>query len=313
MYVAYPKNAEEAKYHVGEMEQAGFHGCIASTDATHVSMNRCPISRANEHMGKKEGLPARTFNISVNHRRRILHTTRGHPARWNDKTLAIFDEFIMKVKNGIILSDYQFNLYETDEEDNIIEKSYNGCWILCDNGYQNWPVLMAPMKDANLFTDIRWSKWVESVRKDVECTFGIMKGRFRILKIGIRLQSIAAVDKLWCTCCALHNMLLEDDGLSEPWATGDIGCHDTNDITDTIYDASGMGYGNDRTEVNDNPNGRVEEENINVDNNDDNSNLVYKMNCYEFRQKLIDHFNILFEKNEIKWPTRNGNVEPSQI
>lgn len=28
----------------------------------------------------------------------------------------------------------------------------------------------------------RWSKCVESIRKDVECTFGILKGRFRILK-----------------------------------------------------------------------------------------------------------------------------------
>ena len=195
LYVSYPTEKEDVNYHAQEMEQAGFHGCIASTDATHVTMNRCPISRSNEHMGHKEGLPSRSYNISVNHRRRILHTTRGHPARWNNKTLATFDEFIMKIKNGIILSDYHYSLFEKDEEDNIVTKSYYGCWILCDNGYQNWPVLMAPMKDAVLYKDIRWSKWVESVRKDVECTFGIMKGRFRIQKIGIRLQSIDAVDK----------------------------------------------------------------------------------------------------------------------
>ena len=54
----------------------------------------------------------------------------------------------------------------------------------------------------------------------MQCTFGIMKGRFRILKIGIRVQSIEAVNKLWCTCCALHNMFLEADGLNETWETG---------------------------------------------------------------------------------------------
>jgi hypothetical protein len=55
------------------------------------------------------------------------------------------------------------------------------------------------------------------MRKDVECAFGIMKGRFRILKTGIRLHSIESVDMIWMTCCALHNLLLEVDGLDHPW------------------------------------------------------------------------------------------------
>ena len=55
------------------------------------------------------------------------------------------------------------------------------------------------------------------MRKDVECTFGILKGRWRILKTGIRLHATESVDKIWLTCCAFHNMLLEVDGLDEPW------------------------------------------------------------------------------------------------
>jgi hypothetical protein len=55
----------------------------------------------------------------------------------------------------------------------------------------------------------RWSKWAESMRKDVECCFGILKGRFRILKTGIKLKSFEAVDDIWFTCCALQNYLLE--------------------------------------------------------------------------------------------------------
>ena len=58
------------------------------------------------------------------------------------------------------------------------------------------------------------------MRKDAEDTFGIMKGRFRILKCGIRLHGVEATDKVWRTCCALHNMLLEADGLSAEWNTG---------------------------------------------------------------------------------------------
>ena len=51
----------------------------------------------------------------------------------------------------------------------------------------------------------------------MECAFGILKGRWRILKTGIRVQGIEAVNKVWLTCCALHNWLLEIDGLDSDW------------------------------------------------------------------------------------------------
>ena len=60
------------------------------------------------------------------------------------------------------------------------------------------------------------------MRKDVECTFGIQKGRFSILRTGIKLQNFEQVDQVWLTCCALHNMLLFVDGLDEGWENGNL-------------------------------------------------------------------------------------------
>ena len=54
-------------------------------------------------------------------------------------------------------------------------------------------------KSATTYAELRWSKWIESMRKDVECVFGILKGRFRVLKTGIRLHGIKAADKIWLT------------------------------------------------------------------------------------------------------------------
>ena len=45
--------------------------------------------------------------------------------------------------------------------------------------------------------EIRWSKWLESMRKDIECTFGILKGRWRILKAGVRIRGVDGVDDVW--------------------------------------------------------------------------------------------------------------------
>ena len=55
------------------------------------------------------------------------------------------------------------------------------------------------------------------MRKDVECTFGILKQRWRVLKSGIRLHSLESCDRIFETCCALHNFLLEADGMDIPW------------------------------------------------------------------------------------------------
>jgi hypothetical protein len=60
--------------------------------------------------------------------------------------------------------------------------------------------------------EVKWSKHLESVQKDVECTFGSLKMRFKILKIPIMYRHVEHVDNVFYTCAILHNMLLQWDG-----------------------------------------------------------------------------------------------------
>jgi Plant transposon protein len=78
----------------------------------------------------------------------------------------------------------------------------------------------APLKSTDNRAAIRFSELLESLQKDVQCTFGILKGRWRVLKSGIRVHKNEVVDNIWLTCCALHNMLLDVDGLSKAWKNG---------------------------------------------------------------------------------------------
>jgi hypothetical protein len=65
-------------------------------------------------MSYKLDMPSR--NIHVTHRRRILATTFGHPARWNDKTLQLYDDYAKKMYDGTFLgNDFTFTLLEGDE------------------------------------------------------------------------------------------------------------------------------------------------------------------------------------------------------
>jgi Plant transposon protein len=197
----------------------------------------CPASRWNQHKGPKEGFPARSYNIVVNHRRKIISTTSGHPSRWNDKTITLHDKFLCNIKNKNTFDDYKFTLFKKEVDGTIIEENYNGVWLICDNGYPHWSCLIPPHNDPIYYPEFRFAEWIESMRKDVECTFGIMKGRFRVLKTGVRLHGIKVTDNIWHTCCALHNMFLEEDGLDAEWENGSniwetsLGDHEDSDVT----------------------------------------------------------------------------------
>ncbi|CAB1103991.1 unnamed protein product [Ectocarpus sp. CCAP 1310/34] len=74
---------------------------------------------------------------------------------------------------------------------------------------------MEPTKYPLSENDILFSKRLESVRKDVECFFGILKGRFRILKLVMAYHEQERIDNVFFTCCILHNMLHIFDGMDQ--------------------------------------------------------------------------------------------------
>ena len=48
------------------------------------------------------------------------------------------------------------------------------------------------------------------MRKDIERVFGMLKKRFRILKIPLPCHNIFQITDILHSCCILHNMILED-------------------------------------------------------------------------------------------------------
>ena len=164
-YVYLPANKEEAAECAKEYGVAGFNGCIGSGDATHIGMLKCCYRLRNHHDSFKLNMPTRTYNMTVNHRRRILATTHGHPGRWSDKTLIRFDTLANQLKKGEIYSDMEFVLLEEDADGNVREIKYSGAWTIVDNGYLRWSVTVPPLKLWATYPQMRFSKWLESLRK----------------------------------------------------------------------------------------------------------------------------------------------------
>jgi len=103
------------------------------------------LYRCNSYCDRKVQT-ARTFNLTVNHRRQILSTTQGHPARWNDKTLVLFDDFVRGVFEGKIMEDVEFELFEKDRNGCTVTFRYKGPYLIVDNGYLSWSSTLHPLK-----------------------------------------------------------------------------------------------------------------------------------------------------------------------
>ena len=165
-YVRAPQTKEEVQQHMHEFATAGLPGAFASTDATNIIHELCNWKNRRAHIGFKSKHACRTYNTTVNHRRRILASTFGNPGSFNDKTLILFDTFIRDIKRGEKLDDYTFELLERRGEE-VVAVQYKGVWIVVDNGYHNWSTTVPPMSNCVKPEEIRWSAWVESMRKDV--------------------------------------------------------------------------------------------------------------------------------------------------
>jgi hypothetical protein len=216
-------------------------------------------------------------------------------------------------------------------EDDVENVTIKGAYVIVDNGYLTWPTTMPPMKDTCNRSELRFSQWLEALRKDVECTFGILKGRWRILKTGIRVYNTEASDNIWMTCCALHNLLLDVDGLSHKWEEGVPSSYETDagqfldeDVPVAIrrlidptgieshrlhsFDSLRFGFRNCDNDDED----EIQNGNPNDINHLRQSQLplvrsgtsVKAIEFHQFRAMLIDNFNVAVHENKLKWPKR---------
>jgi hypothetical protein len=84
-------------------------------------------------------------------------------------------------------------------------------YYLADGIYPSWPVFVkgvpVPQQEKHRFFSMKQA----SVRKDVECDFGLLKKRFNILAILGRSYSQRILDLIMRACIILHNMIIDDE------------------------------------------------------------------------------------------------------
>jgi len=219
----------------------GFPGAWGSMDATHVWWNQCPVSFSNLCTGK-EGYPTLTFNCIVDHYRYIQYTSIAYYGSIPDIAIAQMDELPRRLMCGVMSSVVFFIFLASG----LLVKCF-GAYLICDAGYPKSSCFIYPLHHRLSRQHILWSEWLESVRKDVECTFAILKQRFRFLKNPIDYHDKHIVESAFHTCCIVHNLILCYEGRditgiidTEDWEVldpdGEVIEEEANDIAVTVDD-----------------------------------------------------------------------------
>ena len=137
---------------------AGFPGCVGYTDATHVILEIFPFRLRQLYLGYKLTHTERTYNMTVNNRKMILSTTKGHPSRFNDKTMVLYDDFVQAIHKNLYGDRFSFFLKDVDANSEVIEVKYRRCYLIVDNGYLNWSVIVPPKNNCNNWQEARFSE-----------------------------------------------------------------------------------------------------------------------------------------------------------
>ena len=119
----------------------------------------------------------------MDHCRRIHHVSKPFYGTTNDKKVMQNDTCPCDVVNNRVHRERDFQTYNSLGQ----LSKWQGAWLLTDNGYGRYMSLQCPDHHATEHDDVMFAEWLESMRKDIECMFGILKSRFRILKNAIQL------------------------------------------------------------------------------------------------------------------------------
>ena len=181
-------------------------GCCGSVDVVQVKWSNCPAGDFNHTKGK-EIFPFLGFQCITDYNRRILSIYGPHFGSRNDMDIVKTDVHVHAMKKNHLHHQARWLHYGHDGH----VRTNRGSYLICDNGYLCWQMTICPCTRVRCASaEGYFLSNLEGVRKDVECTFGIWKKRWRVLNNRLFLREMEVCSNIFIICRWLTNFLLED-------------------------------------------------------------------------------------------------------
>jgi hypothetical protein len=144
-------------------------------NATYIPWDRIPENLDNLCKGDK-GLGL-LYQCKVTHFKRAVYVEGSFYGSLPDSLTVKYDTFIEDLKDKKIYKDISYRVLTGLKDEDYIELS--SCYVFVDGGYIEWVETICGYPGSECHrTKYKFSDWIGSVRKDVECFFGILKNSF---------------------------------------------------------------------------------------------------------------------------------------
>ncbi|KAI3826312.1 hypothetical protein L1987_00358 [Smallanthus sonchifolius] len=187
-------NAHEVKH--------GIPGMVGSIDCTHFVWRNCPTSLRGQYMRGDHQYPTIMLEAVASNDLWFWHAFCGSPCSNNDINVL-----------------QQSSLFTNEEHGTapncpfvVNGRLYKRGYYLTDGIYPTWSTFVKSFPYPTIPKEKTFKKVQESARKDAERAFGVLKGKWGILRRPNRHLKLPKIRNEVYTCMILHNMILKDDG-----------------------------------------------------------------------------------------------------
>lgn len=186
---------------LAKAEERGFPGMLGSIDCMHWQWRNCPVGWQGQFTRGDIKHPTIILEAVASYDRWIWHAFFGVAGSNNDINVLNQSPLFMDAIRG----------EEPTVNFTVNGHEYNAGYYLADGIYPSWPVFMKGVPVPQTQKHRFFSERQASVRKDVECAFGLLKKRFNILAIPGRSYSQRTLGLIMRACIILHNMIIDDE------------------------------------------------------------------------------------------------------
>ncbi|XP_071709040.1 uncharacterized protein [Rutidosis leptorrhynchoides] len=190
-YLRKPTSSDIARLYSAHEEKHGFKGMLGSIDCMHWQWRNCPVAWKGQYTSGHQKHPTIILEVVASYDTWIWHAFFGAAGANNDVNFLNQSSLFNDIKNGTA----PFAPFTVND----------------------WATLIKAYSTPTEEPRIKFKRFQESARKDVERTFGVLQGRFHILQMAGRPQSVNKLRRILYCCVLLHNMIVEDNGFNISW------------------------------------------------------------------------------------------------
>ncbi|GJV54131.1 ALP1-like protein [Tanacetum coccineum] len=177
---------------------------LGSIDCMHWEWRNCLVSWQGQYGRGDKKYPTIMLEADASQDLWIWHTFFGIASANNDINVldnsSLFDDLLEDITLAVPFV--------------VNRVGFENRYYLPDGIYPRWISFVKSFTVANDVKHSYFKKCQESARKDVECAFGVLQGRWRIIQQPTRQYHFNSIRRIMYSCIIMNNMILEDQHMA---------------------------------------------------------------------------------------------------